>query len=189
MQVRAADLAGILVWLACPAWIAVFAQPPLGTSSATPEHARTPHRAWPTLDAAAPGCRSTGTRSRYWRAQRVAHYSPAPRQLCVPSTTAGRSPRARGRCDVGLSGRARRYPDRTGGDRKLSDLSHPASTRGYPTLPGSVEPWRSAGLPGFDANAEQIAEGRRKFYVSITRARDEVYDVKPCPFIAELRIG
>lgn len=67
-------------------------------------------------------------------------------------------------------------------------------------LVGADEP----GLPGFDANDEQIAEGRRKFYVSITRARDAVhlihtdyrisrrgnpYDVKPCPFIAELRIG
>ncbi len=57
------------------------------------------------------------------------------------------------------------------------------------------------GLPGFNANDEQHAEGRRKFYVSITRARREVhliytdirisrkgnpYDPRPCPFIAEL---
>jgi superfamily I DNA/RNA helicase len=57
------------------------------------------------------------------------------------------------------------------------------------------------GLPGFNANDEQHAEGRRKFYVSITRARREVhlihtdirisrkgnpYDPCPCPFIAEL---
>jgi DNA helicase-2/ATP-dependent DNA helicase PcrA len=64
-------------------------------------------------------------------------------------------------------------------------------------LVGADEP----GLPGFDANEEQVAEGRRKFYVSITRAREEVhlihtdfrisrrgnsYAVKPCPFIAQL---
>jgi DNA helicase-2/ATP-dependent DNA helicase PcrA len=57
------------------------------------------------------------------------------------------------------------------------------------------------GLPGFECNDEQMAEGRRKFYVSITRARRDVhliytdnrisragrpYSVRPCPFIAEL---
>lgn len=57
------------------------------------------------------------------------------------------------------------------------------------------------GLPGFDSDDEQVAEGRRKFYVSITRARKyvhlvhtdcrvsrrgKIYKVRPSPFIAEL---
>jgi DNA helicase-2/ATP-dependent DNA helicase PcrA len=57
------------------------------------------------------------------------------------------------------------------------------------------------GLPGFSPTDEEIAEGRRKFYVSITRAREQVhlvytdcrvssrgntYAVRPSPFIAEL---
>lgn len=59
------------------------------------------------------------------------------------------------------------------------------------------------GLPGFSPTDEEVAEGRRKFYVSITRAREEVhliytdcrisrwgrtYAVRPSPFIAELGI-
>lgn len=58
-----------------------------------------------------------------------------------------------------------------------------------------------AGLPGFSPSEEDVEEGRRKFYVSITRARDQVhlvytdrrisrcgktYTVAPSPFIAEL---
>jgi DNA helicase-2/ATP-dependent DNA helicase PcrA len=57
------------------------------------------------------------------------------------------------------------------------------------------------GLPGFSPTDEELAEGRRKFYVSITRAREQVhlvytdrrvssrgntYPVRPSPFIAEL---
>jgi DNA helicase II / ATP-dependent DNA helicase PcrA len=57
------------------------------------------------------------------------------------------------------------------------------------------------GLPGFEPKPEEYDEARRKFYVSITRARDEVhlvytdrrvsrrgttYAVRPSPFIAEL---
>ena len=57
------------------------------------------------------------------------------------------------------------------------------------------------GLPGFSPSADDVAEARRKFYVSITRARDQVhliytdcrvsrngrtYAVRPSPFIAEL---
>jgi DNA helicase II / ATP-dependent DNA helicase PcrA len=57
------------------------------------------------------------------------------------------------------------------------------------------------GLPGFSPSEEEIAEGRRKFYVSITRARHEVhliypdwrisrkgrtYSVRPSPFVVEL---
>jgi DNA helicase-2/ATP-dependent DNA helicase PcrA len=57
-------------------------------------------------------------------------------------------------------------------------------------------------LPGFSPTAEERAEARRKFYVTITRARDRVhlvhtdtriskrtgrpYDVGPSPFIREL---
>ncbi|MDQ1582196.1 MAG: ATP-dependent helicase UvrD/PcrA [Microbacteriaceae bacterium] len=59
------------------------------------------------------------------------------------------------------------------------------------------------GLPGFSPSAEDIAEGRRKFYVSITRAREQVhliytdsrisrkgrpYAVRPSPFIGELGV-
>lgn len=59
------------------------------------------------------------------------------------------------------------------------------------------------GLPGFDPSEEDIAEGRRKFYVSITRAREQVhvvhtdcrisrkgnpYSVRPSRFIAELQL-
>jgi DNA helicase-2/ATP-dependent DNA helicase PcrA len=58
-------------------------------------------------------------------------------------------------------------------------------------------------LPGFKPKDEEIAESRRKFYVSITRARDCVhivhtdsrisrkgwpYEVRPSPFIAELGV-
>jgi DNA helicase-2/ATP-dependent DNA helicase PcrA len=61
-----------------------------------------------------------------------------------------------------------------------------------------------AGLPGFSPSAEELEEGRRKFYVSITRARDEVhlvytdcrisrrgksYPVSPSPFLAELGLA
>jgi len=64
-------------------------------------------------------------------------------------------------------------------------------------LVGADEP----GLPGFNATPEEHAEARRKFYVSITRARDELhlvytdqrvsrrgnsYAVRPSPFIAQL---
>jgi DNA helicase-2/ATP-dependent DNA helicase PcrA len=60
------------------------------------------------------------------------------------------------------------------------------------------------GLPGFNPDEEQVEEGRRKFYVSITRAREQVhlihtdcrvsskgntYRVRPSPFIAELRLS
>lgn len=59
------------------------------------------------------------------------------------------------------------------------------------------------GLPGFSPTPEEVAEGRRKFYVSITRARHQVhliypdrrvsrrgktYTVRPSPFIAELGV-
>lgn len=61
----------------------------------------------------------------------------------------------------------------------------------------------SAALYGFNPSDEEVAESRRKFYVSITRARDQVrilysthrtskrgkpYDVGPSPFVAELGI-
>lgn len=64
-------------------------------------------------------------------------------------------------------------------------------------LVGADEP----GLPGFNPTPEEYDEARRKFYVSITRARDEVhlvytdqrvsrrgntYQVRASPFIAEL---
>ena len=64
-------------------------------------------------------------------------------------------------------------------------------------LVGADEP----GLPGFNPTSEDYDEARRKFYVSITRARDEVhlvytdqrvsrrgktYAVRPSPFIAQL---
>lgn len=60
-----------------------------------------------------------------------------------------------------------------------------------------------AGLPGFTPTDEDVAEARRKFYVTITRARDEVhlvytdcrisrngnlYAIRPSPFIAELNL-
>jgi DNA helicase-2/ATP-dependent DNA helicase PcrA len=59
------------------------------------------------------------------------------------------------------------------------------------------------GLPGFSPNDEEVLEGRRKFYVAITRAREQVhmvytdcrvsrrgktYSVRPSPFIAELHL-
>lgn len=59
----------------------------------------------------------------------------------------------------------------------------------------------NAALPGFTPTVEEEAEGRRKFYVAITRARHDVhvvytdqriaqsgntYSVRPSPFIAEL---
>ncbi|WP_071927053.1 UvrD-helicase domain-containing protein [Nocardia mangyaensis] len=61
----------------------------------------------------------------------------------------------------------------------------------------------NAGLPGFNPSDDEIAEARRKFYVSITRARDRVhivytdmrvaksgrpYPVTPSPFLGELGI-
>jgi DNA helicase-2/ATP-dependent DNA helicase PcrA len=62
----------------------------------------------------------------------------------------------------------------------------------------------NACLPGFSPTDAEEAEARRKFYVTLTRARDEVYlvhtdtrisrrtgnayDVDPSPFIAELQL-
>nr|WP_232542456.1 3'-5' exonuclease [Nocardia bovistercoris] len=61
----------------------------------------------------------------------------------------------------------------------------------------------NGGLPGFDPSDDEIAEARRKFYVTITRARERVYivytdvriskrgkpyPVTPSPFLYELGI-
>lgn len=60
------------------------------------------------------------------------------------------------------------------------------------------------GLPGFNPDKEQMDEGRRKFYVSITRARERVhvvhtdsrvnragrpYPVRPSPFLKEIGLS